>query len=383
MREENELILEEDEEREQDKLEYDGDDGVPMFESVRVSKKDFSIYELHRKYNNGQLILDPDFQRRNVWKSKQKNELIESVLMGLPLPIFYLKQEDNATYVVVDGRQRLSALFEYLEGGFGLSGLRILTFLNGKKFGDLEGELAVYRTQLEDYQVYSHLILPPTRDQILFDIFDRVNRGGTLLNKQEIRNALYHGRGMDMILDVTSTDEFEKATKLSPEKDKRMRGPYLLTRFFAFYLLRKGRLSKGGRPYEYGGDMDGLLETALRELNLGTEETLSDLEKTAMFALRAAHEVMGEGSFRKRLDGSNPINMNIFETTMYLMTLFMDDGRDVPADALRPRLLEVLEGEQFQSYIGNGRDIVANVRGRFDAMDQLYEEMKHDKGNSH
>ena len=102
-------------EDELNKLEYLGEDSAPVFQSVRVTKKDFSIYELYRKYNvKKQLILDVDFQRNTVWTPKQKCELIESILMGLPLPIFYFKQQNNSTYVVVDGKQRLSTLFEFL-----------------------------------------------------------------------------------------------------------------------------------------------------------------------------------------------------------------------------------------------------------------------------
>lgn len=113
---ENDISVENTEEL--DKLEYSGTEESPLFESVRVSKKDFSVFELYRKYKKGQLILEVDFQRNNVWGNKQKYELIESILMGLPLPIFYFKQQNNATYVVVDGRQRLSTLFDYLDDRF-------------------------------------------------------------------------------------------------------------------------------------------------------------------------------------------------------------------------------------------------------------------------
>lgn len=177
-------------------MEYDGEPNSNVFKEVRVTKKDFSIYELLRKYKQDKLILGVSFQRRKVWDEKQKCELIESILMGLPLPIFYFKQLDNSRYVVVDGKQRLSALFEYLSNEFALKNLKILDFLNTKKFKDLEDTLGIYQSQLEDFQIYSHVILPPTPDKILFDIFDRVNRGGTRLNKQEIRNALYQGKGM-------------------------------------------------------------------------------------------------------------------------------------------------------------------------------------------
>lgn len=231
--EEVEILFENEEEL--NDLEFSGEEDRPLFESIRVTKKDFSVFELYRKYQKNQLVLEVDFQRKNVWTFKQKCELIESILMGLPLPIFYFKQQNNATYVVVDGKQRLSTLFEFLDNGFRLKSLKILGFLNGKKFKDLINECAIYQSQLEDYQVYSHVILPPTPDKILFDIFDRVNRGGTKLNKQEIRNALYQGKGLEAITKITETTEFVSATRITSKKDNRMKGSYLVTRFLAFY----------------------------------------------------------------------------------------------------------------------------------------------------
>ena len=137
-------VILENEKEDLDNLEYSGNENIPVFATVRVTKKDFSVFELYRKFRKKQLILDVDFQRKEVWEQKQKYELIESILMGLPLPIFYFKQQDNATYVVVDGKQRLSALFEYLNDGFALRGLKILGFLNGRKFSDLTGEYGIY-----------------------------------------------------------------------------------------------------------------------------------------------------------------------------------------------------------------------------------------------
>ena len=170
-------------------------EGRPIYENVKVTKKDFSIFELFRKFKAGKLILEVDFQRNVVWNNKQQSELIESILMGLPLPIFYFKQQDNSTYVVVDGKQRLSTLFLFLDNGFQLKNLKILDFLNGKKFKDLDNQYGIYQSQLEDYQVYSHVILPPTPDRIVFDIFERVNRGGTQLNKQESEMHYIMARG--------------------------------------------------------------------------------------------------------------------------------------------------------------------------------------------
>lgn len=373
---EDEILLENEEDL--NNLEYLGEDETPLFESVRVTKKDFSVYELYRKYNKKQLILEVDFQRNFVWDSKQKCELIESILMGLPLPIFYFKQQNNATYVVVDGKQRLSTLFEFLGNGFTLKSLKILKFLNGKKFDDLTEEMGIYQSQLEDYQVYSHVILPPTPDKILFDIFDRVNRGGTKLNKQEIRNALYHGRGLKMIIEISESEEFELATRIKHKKDSRMKGAYLITRFLSFYLLFNELLMKEGEKYEYMGDIDDLIEVALMQLNELSQKELEDLKLFTIKCLKLSYDILGAGAFRKNMNSSNPINMNIFETTLYLMSLILENEGKISFETVRERLLGIIDSEEFLFYIGNSRENVGKVNGRFALMEELFEEIDYD-----
>ena len=343
-----------------DQLEYTEETDEPIFSSVKVTKKDFSIFELHRKFKQKKLILDVDFQRKSVWSPKQKCELIESILMGLPLPIFYFKQQDNATYVVVDGKQRLTALFEYLDNEFVLKGLKILTFLNGKKFKDLVEEYSIYQTQLEDYQVYSHVILPPTPDKILFGIFDRVNRGGTKLNKQEIRNALYHGKGLDCINEITESDVFITSTGINPEKDKRMKGSYLITRFLAFYLLFKDDV-----PGEYGGNIDDLLEKTLTVLNKMEDPELNKIKKMVEELLEKAYDIGGRGAYRKDMNPSNPINMNIFESTLYYIYLIKNKKNYANNELLRKELQKLITDEQFLQSIEDGRDGVVKVTYRF------------------
>lgn len=373
---ENEISIENTEEL--DKLEYSGTGESPLFTSVRVSKKDFSVFELYRKYKKGQLILEVDFQRNGVWEYKQKYELIESILMGLPLPIFYFKQQNNATYVVVDGKQRLSALFEYLDGRFSLKGLKILTFANGKKFGDLTGELGIYQSQLEDYQVYSHVILPPTPDKILFDIFDRVNRAGTQLNKQEIRNALYHGRGLDMIIEITKTEVFRTASNIDYKKDRRMKGSYLLTRFLAFYLMLNRLLIKDNVVYEYNGDIDDLIEAALMQLNQESNEKLSSLKELTIKCLALANDILGKGAFRRELNESKPVNMNIFETILYFMTLLINSGHTIDNLEIYNGIYQVIISDDFLDCIGNSRDRSTKVYRRFNMMKNLFEVICHD-----
>lgn len=97
----------------------------------------------------------------------------------------YLYEDKFANLVVVDGRQRLTAFFEFLDEQYELTGLKILKKLNGRKFGTLD---PIYQSKLEDYQLITQIIKPPTADSVIFNVFDRVNRGGTSLNNQEMRN---------------------------------------------------------------------------------------------------------------------------------------------------------------------------------------------------
>jgi hypothetical protein len=106
---------------------------------VRVEKVQFSVLHLKRLYEDRkELILSPDFQRKDVWKGKQRSELIESILMGIPIPIMFLFETANGRKQVVDGRQRITTIIGYLNNEFLLRDLKILHDLNGSRFRDLD-----------------------------------------------------------------------------------------------------------------------------------------------------------------------------------------------------------------------------------------------------
>ncbi|MFK5970035.1 MAG: DUF262 domain-containing protein [Candidatus Marithrix sp.] len=195
----------------QDELEgEDSSGGIYPNATIRISKEQFSVYDLKRQYDKYETILmETDFQRKNVWYSKQKHELIESILMGIPIPMMYFFEDKDGNRQVVDGKQRLTAIFDFLDGKFRLNNLKILHEQNGKSFEDLE---LVLQSTIEKYQLSIYVIQPPTPEKIKFDIFDRVNRGGTILNHQEMRNALYQGKATDLLNRLVELDCFKKAT---------------------------------------------------------------------------------------------------------------------------------------------------------------------------
>ena len=287
---------------------------------LKVEKNTYSFFELKRKYDSGyrNLILDSDFQRNNVWKRRRKIELVESVLMTLPLPAFYFAQDSQGRLIVVDGRQRLSAMFEYMDNSFPLKGLKILTEFEGCKFDDLK---PVFQRRIEDAQIISYVIMPQTPERVKFDIFDRVNRTGVVLNKQEIRNALYQGNATKLLREVVESDSFLNATGEAFVKDKRMKDRYLVSRFWALYLYSNGKLKDlSDNPYKYKGDMDELIGISLNWVNRALVPSLEEIKQETIWSLNKSFEILGKDAFRRPFnDKKPPINMNVFETVMLIM----------------------------------------------------------------
>ncbi len=171
----------------------------------------------------------------------------------------------DGTKQVVDGRQRITALLDFLNNKFALKELNILRKLNGKFFKDLDLKL---QGIFEDYQLFFYIIQPPTPERVKYDIFDRVNRGGTNLNSQEMRNALYRGMATDLIKEIAESKAFKKVTGhgISP---KRMKDRYVALRAVAFYFYERQILIDPDtkQPLVYKSDIDDYLAKTMIFLN--------------------------------------------------------------------------------------------------------------------
>ena len=134
--------------------------------------------------------MDPDFQRDFIWPVDKQSKLIESVLMRIPLPVFYIAENEDGRMVVVDGLQRLSTFRNFVEDGLRLR-LPDQPDLNGKQFADLEPKL---QNRIEDCNLTLYVIDSKAPERARLDIFERVN-GGVPLTRQQMRNCLYMGQG--------------------------------------------------------------------------------------------------------------------------------------------------------------------------------------------
>lgn len=289
-------------------------------EDIRVSTKSFSLRNILDLIDDESLDLAPDFQRLQVWKVKQKAQLIESLLLQIPLPAFYFAEDADGGMRVVDGLQRLSTVYDFVlggsdrKGGFRLRELEYIEDVQGKRFADLP---APWQRRIRNAQIVVHVIDPATPAPVKYDIFRRINTGGTPLNGQEIRHCMSKPRSRSFLKRCIESPEFASATDSALVKQKRMVDREVVLRFLAFRLL------DSIKEYRDLGPMEDLLWLTTERLDNTrdlTDEDLTHLHKDLLQGLRLSELVFGPNAFRKWALGAerrSPFNRALFETWTY------------------------------------------------------------------
>ncbi len=283
-------------------------------ESIRVATKTFSLRNMLDAIDERSLDLAPDFQRLQVWKPVQKARLIESVLLQIPLPAFYFAEDRDGTLRVVDGVQRLTTVHDFVRGGadgsggFPLEGLEYIDDVTGKRFGELP---ALWQRRLNNTQIVANVIDPSTPRPVMYDIFKRINTGGTPLNAQEIRHCMSKKRSRDFLRELTLVPDFATATAGAMDRQRRMIDREVALRFCAFWLM-------GERGYEPPMDLFLARATELLDDPREVSDTqLREIEQIFVVGLRNSIDIFGEHAFRKWPEGEerrNPFNRALFES---------------------------------------------------------------------
>ena len=355
----------------------DEEDNIDPNTSIKIDKDQYSIFELKRKYDKGKICMDPSFQRNFVWKSRQMSELIESVIMGIPLPLIYLAESENGDLIVVDGRQRLTTFFKFLNNEFHLNKLSILKEINGYNFKQLEEKYDKYASSVEDFQLVVQIIKYPTPDRIRFDIFDRVNRGGTPLNKQEMRNALYQGKATELLNRLSKNEAFRNAIGCGIS-DKHMKDKYIILRALAFYLYFHHILTDDKtQKFEYKSDMEDFLGTTMKYLNRCLDEEIQKVEELFVSTMNYISKFMDKDVFRLNTgsERKQPISMTLFETLFYLFSMIVNSERCISEEKIQQKVNALKMDEEFLRSLRHSVDSTHSVKARFRMIEGAYKEL--------
>lgn len=319
---------------------------------VFIDRAQLSIFELHRRYQRKDIILRPKFQRKDVWTKPKKSKLIESVLRNIPVPSIYLAETEDDEWEVIDGQQRLTAFFNFLEGEFSLSQLPVLTQLEKKYFK----ELGTYQRKIEDYQLHIFIIKKQSHPDIRFDIFERINEGAVQLNAQELRNSIYRGETMDNLYQLSKIPAFIGVIK-GKVQENRLKDQEAMLRFLSFYL--QGIKS-------YNGNLNSFLNSTL-EKKMINNNNFEELKIVVENTMDAIFEVFGERAFISPHVQIKRMNMSLFDILSYSFSQYDKAVILEKKDMIRYSLKELVdEDNEFMRSITSNTLTIANLNYRFE-----------------
>ncbi|MBL6427359.1 MAG: DUF262 domain-containing protein [Maritimibacter sp.] len=251
------------------------------FEDIFVIPSDWTVSTLRQELVDI-VDLEPHFQRRSVWTARAKSKFIESLVLGIPIPQILLaeRQEERNQFLVLDGKQRLSSIKEFFDGvnedgaPFKLQGLDDLKELNGQSWQSIKEDKPQIARAIDAAAIRTAVIRGWRRDDVLYEIFHRLNSGSVRLSPMELRMSLIRGPFVrEVIRQTTECANLQKMLGLK-KPDKRMKDVEVAIRHFAFQSFE----------IEYRGNLKEFLDEYCRHKNRSFEvgqviEPVQALEK--------------------------------------------------------------------------------------------------------
>lgn len=339
-----------------------GWEGYPLDElAIRDERRTAS--DVIRRIRNERFVLDPDFQRGFVWDKNKQSRLIESILLRIPLPVFYVAEDNEGRLIVVDGRQRLTTLARFLDNKLALQ-LKDRPELDGKRFDSLDVRL---QNRVEDCQLLFYIIDRSVPERARLDIFERVN-GGEVLTRQQMRNAIYNGPATQFLRDEAETSVFREATGGSLNVDK-MQDREMINRFCSFRLLSLD---------DYRGDMDEWLAKGLEVMNKADSAEMEKLSSRFQRAMRNNFVVFGRQAFRKHTfpdQRRSILNASLFDVMSTGLARYSTANVEANAELLREKLYGLMKDEEFIRSITYGPNSTRAVQTRFQIAKAMFNEV--------
>jgi len=328
----------------------------------------------------GKINMAPDFQRSEVWNYTQKSQLIESLILSIPLPMFYVSADEKENWSVVDGLQRFStirdfilgidkkyyskATFPYKGDGFRLKNMEFFDLYNGLYFKNLPDDI---QGRILDSQFNVTIIQNGTPDEVKFNIFKRINTGGVPLSPQEIRHALNQGNATDFLSHLSKLNCFLDTTCKSINPS-RMADRELVLRLIAFII-------RGVGEFKSNDSMDSFLNTTMRIINTRLSESdFSLIEEKFTTSMNRAKGLFGEAAFRKSTFEKyqkTPINKSLFDSVGFLLANLSDEIFDIIIEKKEIFKTILMSAVYEEQYFGRDSSKHIGVKARFEFMDTL------------
>lgn len=310
---------------------------------IDIKMDKLTMDTLIKRIIHREIEFDSAFQRRaGLWSKKQKSQLIESMLLRIPLPAFYFDASNDDKWLIIDGLQRLGTIKEFVvEQSFSLIGMEFLKDFDGLIYNKLPRAM---QRRIEETNVNAYLVNPITPKNVKFNIFKRINTGGLVLEAQEIRNALYQGQATEFINHLAKLPSFTDATDWSIKSERMLDREFCL-RFVAFTCLSLDT---------YSGNLDEFLNQAMEYLAKIDRSQLITIQNSFVRVMNAAKNIFGNNAFRKMFEDGRrrPVNKALFEGWSALLARLDDNSISVlvlKKEALISRFIDLCGDKTFQN----------------------------------
>ncbi|MBF0464485.1 MAG: DUF262 domain-containing protein [Nitrospirae bacterium] len=340
---------------------------------VRVSTKPTILAAIRDRLMHNEIDLKPGFQREFVWNETAQSRLIESMMIKIPIPAFYMDATDEDRWLVVDGLQRLSTIKRFvIDKDLKLTKLEFLKEHEKKTFDELPHN---FQRRINETEFTVFLIEKGTPGNVKFNIFKRINTGGEPLSPQEIRHALNQGKPADVLAEMAKYEEFKKATNKSI-KEKRMADRECVLRFISFYRnYPESYVFKDFESFDY------FLNQCMSEIKTLDDDVITDIREKFKKVMDVASEIFGKDAFRKRYDlkhGLNPINKALFETWSVNLARLNDNELDQiksRAQQLKEIFMKKMNKAEFGNLFASGTGDPTRIKDRFKEIDDIIKEV--------
>ena len=373
-------------------------------DDISINSQTVALDTVLRRIKQNRIRLAPSFQRNSVWDDTRKSRLIESMMLKIPLPMFYVSSDKDNNWDVVDGLQRITTIKEFILGnydsqkerydekGFKLKNLEFWRKLNGQTYDDIPGKLY---NNIAETELSFTVINPDTPEEVKRNIFKRINTGGMPLTAQEIRHALYQGLSSKLLKELAEQEAFLNA--IDKVDDSRMGARELILRYLSFYI-------RDYTSYAKDSNMDAYLSNTMRIINtfdnfslerIQSEfkyekkldfnalyksirfKELSQISKDFEIAMIRARKIFGEHTFRKSYPGKRrtPINKTLFEVFANLLGALSEEEY-INLEKNKKIFLEeykenFLLKTEFAYMIGRDSHKVFSVKKRYEELSKI------------
>lgn len=256
-------------------------------DSLVIQQSDFSLSAILQMVDGKAIDIAPHYQRRDRWTVDKQSSLIESFLLNVPVPPVYLSEDDYGTYSVIDGKQRITAICDFLSNKLKLKDLVEFPDLNGSTFDDLPLQLKNALTVRPYIRIIT--LLKQSDSELKYEVFLRLNTGGEKLKPQEIRNVAYSGSLNDLLFKLSGNSFLKSNLKITSEKSTAFRNMDDVEHVLRFFTIS-----------ECWNDMRGALAHEMDDfMARHRHDKVQNLESLFLKAINGCENIWGDYAFKK------------------------------------------------------------------------------------